>query len=146
MSTRAVASAIFPLPIDQVWQQLRDFTFPGKLISTIESCTINENKSPDSVGAIRVTTWKSGEIRKDRLIALSDQYRNVTWELVEANHETESLAAITTIRLVRVTELNHTLVEWSCDYSADVSNDFVLFNQKAFLQNLVEMRGSLTKK
>jgi len=145
MSTRAVASAVFPHSVEKVWAQLRDFTFPGRLISTIESCHTEDNKSPDSVGACRVTKWKTGEIRKDRLIALSDQYRHLTWEMVEAYPDTESLAAITTIRLVRVTEENHTLVEWSCDYSADVSNEFVSFNQKAFLQNLKEMRTSMGK-
>jgi len=145
MSTRAVSSAVFPLPIDKVWAQLRDFTFPGRLISTIESCVMEEHKSPESVGAVRVTKWKTGETRKDRLIALSDQYRNVTWELIEAHPETESLAAISTVRCIRITENNHTLVEWACDYSADVSNDFILFNQKAFLENLKEVRHSLSK-
>jgi len=145
MATRAAASAVFPAPIEGVWKHVRDFTFPGKLISTIASCQIEENKSTDAVGATRVTKWKTGEVRKDRLIALSDQYRFITWELVEADPPTEALAAITTVRLYRVSEQNHTLVEWSCDYSSNITNDFILFNQKAFLENLKEMRNTLTK-
>jgi len=145
MSTRAVASAIFPLPIDTVWSHLRDFSFPGKLISTISTCAIENNKSGATVGAIRSIKWKTGESRKDVLIALSDQYHFITWELAEAEPPSEELAAITSIRLYRVTEQNHTLVEWSCDYSSNITNDFILFNQKAFLENLREMRTNMTK-
>jgi hypothetical protein len=145
MSTRAVASAVFPLPIDQVWDKLRDFTFPARFISTIASCNLEENQSPFTVGAIRVMRWKTGESRKDRLIELSDQFRKLTWEMIESEPASESVAAITTIKLYRITEQNHTLVEWSCDYSADTPKDFVLFNQKAFMENLKEIRQALIK-
>jgi len=62
MSTRAVASAVFPVPVDQVWAQVRDFTFPGRLISTISSCVMEDNRSSDSVGATRTTVWKTGAL------------------------------------------------------------------------------------
>ena len=106
---------------------------------------MEENASPFTVGAVRSIQWKTGEVRKDRLLELSDQYRKITWELIDSNHPTEASAAITSIRLHRITEQNHTLVEWSCDYAADVSNDYVAFNQKAFLENLTEVRKNLTK-
>lgn len=56
--------------------------------------------------------WKTGETRKDLLIALSDQYRKITWELIESNPDSETAAAITTVRCYRITETNQTLVEW----------------------------------
>ncbi|PRP89573.1 hypothetical protein PROFUN_00837 [Planoprotostelium fungivorum] len=145
MSTRAVASIVFPLPIESVWTELRDFTFVGKHISTIDSVKIEDNASPFAVGSVRTLQWKSGEIRKDRLIALNDQYRTLTWEMIESNFPAEASASITTITLYRVTEHNHTLVEWSADFSADVTNDFVVYNQKSFLSNLQDVRKNLTK-
>jgi hypothetical protein len=81
MATRAQASAVFPLPIEKVWGELRDFTFPKKYISSVEVCVIEDNKSADSVGCVRSMKWKSGESRKDKLLELSDQYRKITWEV-----------------------------------------------------------------
>jgi len=147
MSTRASSSAVFPLPIENAWKELRDFTFPGKLIaSTIASCTMMDNRPADCVGAVRSLKWKTGETRMDKLIELSDQFRKITWELIMSDPPTENVAQISTLKLFRISETNETLVEWSCDFSADISNDFVRFNQKAFLQNLQEMRATLCKK
>jgi len=146
MSTRAVASAVFPLPIEVVWNNIRDFTFPARLIPTIESCTTEDHKSSDSVGAVRVTKWKSGETRKDKLLELSDQYQRLTWEMIDSEPVAEVTAQITTLKLHRITENNQTLVEWSSDFSSDTKSDLIMFNQKAFLENLKDMRNTLVSK
>jgi len=143
MATRAVASAVFPQPIEKVWKELRDFTFPGKYFSTIKSANIEENLPPTTVGAIRNLVWKTGEIRKHRLIELSDQHYRLVWELVEAEPATEVSAHITTLSLFRVTETNHTLVQWESDFSSDVKNDIIAFETKSYLENLKEVRQAL---
>eukprot|EP01113_Clastostelium_recurvatum_P023551 TRINITY_DN280_c0_g1_i1.p1 TRINITY_DN280_c0_g1~~TRINITY_DN280_c0_g1_i1.p1 ORF type:complete len:168 (-),score=48.76 TRINITY_DN280_c0_g1_i1:87-536(-) len=145
MSTRANSSAVFPFPIEQVWAHLREFTFPSKLISTIESAEIEGGVSPVSLGATRVLKWKTGESRHQRLIELSDQHYRSAWELVAADPPTEVTGAITTLTLHRITENNHTLVRWETDFSSDVKNDIILFEQKSYLQNLKEIRESLGK-
>eukprot|EP00003_Mantamonas_plastica_P012974 TRINITY_DN22953_c0_g1_i1.p1 TRINITY_DN22953_c0_g1~~TRINITY_DN22953_c0_g1_i1.p1 ORF type:complete len:152 (-),score=38.35 TRINITY_DN22953_c0_g1_i1:37-492(-) len=145
MSTRATASAIFPLPIDTVWAELRKFTFPGDLISTVDTCTMEDGAGKTEVGAIRTLGWKeSGATRSQRLIELSDQHYRSSWELVAAEPVVEVSAVITTLSLYRVTETNETLVEWSSDFSSDVTNDFVQFEQAAYAENLSEMRDALT--
>lgn len=98
MATRAVASAVFPLPIEKVWKELRDFTFPGKYFSTIQEAKMEDGVPPTTVGAIRTLVWKTGEtrygytapafiitphFRKHRLIEVSDQHYRLVWELVE---------------------------------------------------------------
>jgi hypothetical protein len=40
------------------------------------------------------------------------QFRRITWELIESEQPTEASAAITTIRCFRITETNGTFVEW----------------------------------
>jgi len=125
---------------------LRDFTFPARLISTIESAEIIDGRSGDSVGATRILKWKTGETRHQRLIELSDQYHYSTWELVAADPPTEAVGHISHLHLYRITETNQTLVEWSADFSADVKGDFVRFEQKAYLENLKEIRENLSKK
>lgn len=98
MATRAVASAVFDLPIDVVWSNLRDFTFNAKFISTIDSATILDGRSADSVGAIRESKWATGESQQHRLIELSDQNYRLAYELVAAEPAAENIATITTIR------------------------------------------------
>ena len=145
MATRASASAVIPLSIEQVWKALRDFTFPAKLISTIESSDIEDNLPATCVGAVRVLKWKTGEVRKQRLIGLSDQHYSAVWEIVEANPPSEVSGSITTLSLFRITETNHTLVQWESDFSSDVKNDIITFEQKSFLKNLQEIRDALVQ-
>mmetsp|Transcript_16324 Transcript_16324/g.18158 ORF Transcript_16324/g.18158 Transcript_16324/m.18158 type:complete len:152 (-) Transcript_16324:57-512(-) len=147
MSTRASASAVFPLPIDTVWAAVRDFTFPAKLISTVKSASMEENASPTSVGAVRKLEWETGNWRKQKLIGLSDLDYTISWELVgvDLKASSEVTAIISTIKLYRITETNQTLVSWSSDFAADVQPDFVRFETESYTKNLVEMRTSLVE-
>jgi len=58
--------------------------------------------------------WKTGEECRHRLLEVSDISKTITWELIEAIPLSEVTAVISSIRLVRDTERNFTLVEWSC--------------------------------
>jgi hypothetical protein len=66
-----------------VWKALRDFNFPARYISTIESSDIEDNLPPTTVGAVRVLKWKTGDVRKQRLLGLSDQNYHASWEIIE---------------------------------------------------------------
>jgi len=144
MSTSVRASAVFPVPLERVWKELRDFSFPGKLLPTlIASVKIVEGHSAFEVGAIREIKWKSGERRKQRLLELSDQFHRMTWETIDAEPPSETSAAITTLRLFRITETNGTLVEWGSEFSADVSGSLIKFEQKAYHDTLAEIRKAL---
>jgi glutathione S-transferase len=136
---------VVALPIDSVWVQLRQFNFPAKLLSSIvASVSLEEGKDATTVGAVRTVKWRSGEMKKQRLIALSDQYHFATWELIDSEPHEEVTAVLTTVRCIRVTESNHTLIIWSAEYSADVSPDLLRFSQKSFQQTLSDLRVSLT--
>jgi len=145
MSTTATASSVFPLTIETVWHAVRDFTFPAKYLNPVDSVNILDNKSPFEIGAVRQIKWKTGEEQKQRLIGLTDQFYTVTWETIEANHESESSAKISTIKLFRVTETDHTLVQWSAEHASDVTAEALKFERKAFQENLNELRKGLTK-
>lgn len=81
MSTHALESAVLPLPVEKAWKHIRNFTFPEKLFpSQIKSVEIEAKDTPTSVGAIRKITWKTGEVRKDRLLAIDDQYYKVSYK------------------------------------------------------------------
>jgi carbon monoxide dehydrogenase subunit G len=40
MSTQVKVSAVVNAPVENVWKELRDFTFPARLISTVESAEV----------------------------------------------------------------------------------------------------------
>eukprot|EP01116_Phalansterium_solitarium_P012024 TRINITY_DN27964_c0_g1_i1.p1 TRINITY_DN27964_c0_g1~~TRINITY_DN27964_c0_g1_i1.p1 ORF type:complete len:379 (-),score=115.75 TRINITY_DN27964_c0_g1_i1:407-1486(-) len=145
MATSVSASAVIPLPLLEVWDAVRDFLFPARLLqSIIESAVLEDGSTSSHVGVTRRMTWKTGEVRRHRLLELSDQYNVLRWELIEAIPEPEASATISTLRCRRVTESNHTLVEWSAEYSADVPPELLKFEQRAFDANLKEIRARLT--
>eukprot|EP01099_Mayorella_cantabrigiensis_P003245 TRINITY_DN251_c0_g1_i1.p1 TRINITY_DN251_c0_g1~~TRINITY_DN251_c0_g1_i1.p1 ORF type:complete len:147 (-),score=40.36 TRINITY_DN251_c0_g1_i1:113-553(-) len=144
MATRVSESAVFNIPLDKLWKELRDFTFPARLLdTTVESCVVDDGLPPFCVGATRTMKWKSGEERKHRLLQLDDQFHRLTYELIYSEPISEVSAAITSITLHRITETNSTLVVWASDFSADTNPEFVKFETKAYQENLKEIRSKL---
>lgn len=152
MSTNNLASAVFPLSVDLVWKHVRDFSFPAKLLSsTVSHVELEDSegrpvKDPFSVGVIRKVYWKTGEWLKHRLLEINDQYHSLRWELIDSHPHSEVTAVISRVKCTRISETNHTLVEWSAEYSSDVSQELLKFDLKSFQQNLNEIRASLTQK
>lgn len=148
MATYALASAVFEVPIEELWCHLRDFSFPAKLLpSVIDKVELEGvNVTGSTVGVVRKMIWKNGEIARHHLLALSDQHFYAVWELVESQPPSEVSAVISQIKCYRISENNQTLVEWSSEYSADAPSDLPSFDQKAFQNNLAEIRTILTGK
>eukprot|EP01117_Protostelium_nocturnum_P007899 TRINITY_DN2820_c0_g1_i1.p1 TRINITY_DN2820_c0_g1~~TRINITY_DN2820_c0_g1_i1.p1 ORF type:complete len:360 (+),score=131.38 TRINITY_DN2820_c0_g1_i1:109-1188(+) len=144
MSTHALASAIFPLPIEEVWKELSDFSSAAKLLpSHLKDCTL-EFGDARGIGAIRKLEWDAGEWRRQRLLSMSDQFHFLSWELIEAHPPVETSAILSKIRCLRISETNQTLVEWSAEFGSDVPPSFVAFEQKSYQDNLIEMREVIT--
>jgi glutathione S-transferase len=144
MATSASASAVIPLPVHTVWNQLRDFTFPKRLLpSQILDVTCDDGSS-QRIGVVRKMKWKTGEERSSRLLEVSELTKTVRWELIESVPESEVTAAISSIRLLRDTERNYTIVEWHTEFSSDCTPELIKFEQKSLEENLRELRISLT--
>ncbi|EGC39270.1 hypothetical protein DICPUDRAFT_96597 [Dictyostelium purpureum] len=130
MSTRVYQSAEVKQNIEKVWKVLREFTFPEKVFSFIESCVIEgSNDTPTSVGAVQ----------------LSDYRHTLTYELISSEPATEVIAYITTIKLYRNSQTDSTLITWEADFSADVSSEVVQFESKAFALNLSDLQKFFSK-
>eukprot|EP01087_Luapelamoeba_hula_P007623 TRINITY_DN185_c1_g1_i1.p2 TRINITY_DN185_c1_g1~~TRINITY_DN185_c1_g1_i1.p2 ORF type:complete len:147 (-),score=23.97 TRINITY_DN185_c1_g1_i1:86-526(-) len=145
MSTTARASAVIPLPVEKVWEAVRLFDFPKTLLTTIQSVELVDGGRPTEVGAVRVLKWSDGSTLTQRLLELSDLSRSAVWETIAAEPVSEVSATITTLQAHRITESNGTLLTWSAEFSADTKGDFVAFQQKAFAENLNEIKASLTR-
>jgi len=143
MSTRATASAIFPVPIEDVWKVVRDFSAVPRHFAGVSDVAIIDG-TPTTIGATRVIKWKTGEEVRQQLVELSELTRTITWETVQANFENDASSVTSTIRLHRITETKGTLVEWSAEYSADASPSFLAFEKRSFEDNLIEIRTKLT--
>jgi len=144
MATTCLASAIFPLSVELVWKHLREFTFPRELMNSIVKDVVVDNSSKNNeVGSVRTITWHTGEIRKHKMLELNDLKHIITWELLESNVPQEVMAVISSISCKHISEHNHTLVQWSTEYSADVSPSLIKFDQNSFHDNLQEIRVSI---
>jgi len=145
MSTTARASVVVPVPVEKVWDAVRVFDFPARLISTVAAAELVDGAKATEVGGIRHLKWADGSSVTQRLLELSDLERKSVWETIAAEPPSEVTAAITTLQAIRITESNSTLLSWSAEFSADTKGDFVAFQQKAFAQNLAEIKAALTK-
>jgi len=141
LTPRCISSDTVAAPVDVVWKFIRDFTFPGKLLSdgVIESCDMVDNAAHTEVGAIRVVKWKSGEMQKHQLMALDDHKRYACWEIYHSTVPIEASAAVSSISARGVTSCKHTFIEWTTEFSSDVSGDLVSFTQKANQKTLSDM-------
>lgn len=141
MSTQVKVSAVVNAPVENVWKELRDFTFPARLISTVESAELLDGAQGTAVGGARKLKWKSGESATQVLLELSDIERRAVWETTLAEPDTEVAATISTLHALRITENNSTLLTWSAEFSADVTPDFIKFQHKALQDNLAEIKA-----
>lgn len=146
MATSTTASVIIPMTIEKVWKEIREFTEIRKHVSGIVCCELEDGGKPNQVGSIRTMKWAGGEVRKHRLLEHSDVYHRLTWELVESDPPTETQGHITRVQLRRISEHDHTLIEWTAEFSSGTPVDFIQFEQRAYHRNLEEIRGSITGK
>ncbi|KAK3242813.1 hypothetical protein CYMTET_47510 [Cymbomonas tetramitiformis] len=140
LAVRAMASAVITAPVIMVWNEVRHFTFPGKLIpDLVEVCAMEEGAATTQVGAVRQMTWKTGESQSHRLLALDDLEHKMSWEVERSSVPTEASAIISHIRLLKVTEDDFTFIEWTTEFSSDVEGDVVTFYQKANHETLQDI-------
>jgi hypothetical protein len=60
MSTTARASAVIPVPVERVWDAVRVFDFPARLISTVKEVELVDGAKPTEVGGVRILKWEDG--------------------------------------------------------------------------------------
>ena len=114
--SQVYVSTVLPVPIDVVWQTIRDFNALPAWHPLIESSQIEGGLSGDCVGATRSFTLNDGARIRERLLALSDVDRFCTYQIVEAPIQVEDYVA--TIRLRPITDGNQTFAEWFATFHA----------------------------
>jgi len=122
--TRVWQSTILDAPIAQVWRIVRplDFIYNPR-VSTVE--LEGEDVREDTVGGERTVYYFDATKQRIRLLELSDQRNELSWEVVSSEPAISVLSVIHTVRLRRVTETNKTFIEWTTDFSKDASNEVI---------------------
>jgi hypothetical protein len=113
---RVYASSVIPAPASAVWAVVRDFNALPKWTPFVAESRIEQNASSDKIGCIRNFRLKNGGRIRERLLALSDYDMSCTYSILESPMGVENYLA--TLRLIPVTEGDHTFAEWSAEFDA----------------------------
>ena len=100
-----------------------------------------ESGTGDQVGTVRRLTGPSGELFRERLLALDDTARSYTYELMEGPFPVRSYEA--TLRVTPVTDTGYAFAEWTATYDADADDEAQLtktFSRGIFATGLAALR------
>jgi polyketide cyclase/dehydrase/lipid transport protein len=114
------ASAVINASADEVWAIVRDFGELAEWAPSIESCEIEGGGDGTLVGAVRRLSTAGGVFR-ERLVALSDADRSLSYEFVESPLPVRKVLA--TMRVAPVTATGGAFVEWSSEFDADAKDE-----------------------
>ncbi|MCW2901526.1 MAG: hypothetical protein JWO67_3791 [Streptosporangiaceae bacterium] len=136
---RPYASAVINASADQVWSYIRDFANIAEWLPPINTCEIEdtgEGGGGPRVGAVRRLTASGDAVFRERLVALSDADRSLSYEFVESPLPVRDLRA--TMRVAPVTDTGQAFVEWWGDFDADAGDEEPM---KKFLTRTVYSAG-----
>jgi hypothetical protein len=113
---KVYASIVVPASASAVWAVIRDFNALPKWTPFVAESRIEQNMAPDKVGCIRNFRLKNGGRIRERLLGLSDYEMSCTYSILESPMGVENYLA--TLRLIPITESDHTFAEWSAEFDA----------------------------
>ncbi|WP_433031717.1 SRPBCC family protein [Actinomycetospora sp. CA-053990] len=104
------STAIIPADVDTVWRVVRDFDGLPAWVPAIEASEIEGDLRGDQVGAVRRLTLGDGGTVRERLVALDDRERRLTYAILDSPFPVEDYRS--TIRVFPVTTTGESFVVW----------------------------------
>jgi hypothetical protein len=137
---RAYYSTVFEQTAEEVWAVIRDFNNYTVWVEGVGESHIDDEKSGDTVGAIRNVLF-GGRNMRQRLLALSDLNRFQTYELCDPipypvrNYEA-------TLRVTPIIDGNRSFLEWWATFDCEASeyDHWTTFFASSFAQWLASLR------
>jgi hypothetical protein len=111
---RIYVSSVLDTAADTLWSRIRDFNSLPNWHPAIADSRIENNQASDRVGCIRHFHTKSGDIIRERLLALSDYDFSMTYEILESPMGVHNYVA--TLKLTPITDGNRSFAEWSAEF------------------------------
>lgn len=142
---RPYASGVVAAPVDKVWAQVRAFSDLPAYLPAIAHCELVEGID-GQVGAVRRLTLASGgDPFDERLLALDDTDRTLTYAFVGAN-PFGVRRYVSTMRICPVTDTGESFVEWWAEYDADAGQEEELnrtFGEGVYAGGIAGLRNVL---
>lgn len=115
------ASTVVDASADDVWDFLRDFSAIADWHPAIDTCEIEDGRSPDQVGCIRRLTGPGDAVFRERLLALDDAARSCTYEFLASPFPVRGYRA--TFRVAPVTDTGRAFVEWWAWFECEAADE-----------------------
>lgn len=119
---RPYASGVVAAPVDKVWTQIRAFGDLPAFLPAIARCEIVEGVDAQPGAVRRLTLATGGDPFDERLLALDDPARTLTYAFVGAN-PFGVRRYVSTVRVSPVTDTGESFVEWWAEYDADAGQE-----------------------
>lgn len=114
------ASGVVRTSAEAVWELARVFDGLPVWHPAIAESRLTEGQE-GLVGAVRRLTLGDGAVVVERLVALDDESRSLTYVFVENPFGVRRYSS--TIRVAEVTDTGHAFVEWWGEYDADGADE-----------------------
>lgn len=111
---RVVVSSVLDLPVDEVWRVLRDFNSHHTWHPAVAESVIEDDLSPDTVGAVRRFRLTDGGELREQLLDLDDRAHRLSYCILDAPLPLHDYVA--TIQLRPVTDGNGAFWSWSSEF------------------------------
>ncbi len=143
---RPYASGVVAAPVDKVWAQIRAFNELPAFHPAVGHSELVEGVD-GQVGAVRrLTLAAGGDPFDERLVALDDADRALTYAFVGAN-PFGVRRYVSTVRVAPVTDSGGSFVEWWAEYDADAGQEEELdrtFAQDVYATGIAALGKLLT--
>ncbi|KAL9649626.1 hypothetical protein ABK040_003303 [Willaertia magna] len=110
---RVYESGVVSASLDEVWTLIGSFCNVPLWQSAIKESIIEDFQSDNKIGSVRKIAFYEGEPVREKLLAYDELNHSYTYS-VEEGLPLENY--ISTIRILPVTESNHTFVEWKSEF------------------------------
>ena len=111
-------STVVPADADTVWPIVRDFDGLPRWHPAITASELEGGAHPDQVGAVRRLTLADGGAVRERLVALDDRERRLTYAILDSPFPVRDYRS--TIRVLPVTASGECVVTWSVLFDCDL--------------------------
>lgn len=114
-------STIIEAPIEAVWDLLRDFNGHDRWHPAVATSQIERGRDADRIGSVRRFRLAGGEELREQLLALSDAETTFSYCLLDT--PIPLLNYVAHVRLIPVTESDHTFWEWTCRFDTPAGRE-----------------------
>ena len=112
---KVVRSTVLDVPIDAVWEVVRDFNGHDRWHPAVASSDIERGDPMDRVGCVRRFKLADGSELREQLLTLSDMEQTFSYCLLDTPVPLFNYVAH--VRLFPITDGDRTMWEWESDFS-----------------------------